>query len=217
MTPSLLRSGLFAGAALAVLATVSTASAQQYTSEEAQACTPDAVKFCSDTIPDVGRTAACIRANFAALTPACQTAFTAATGPAAPAVEPAPVAAPEPAAAAPVPAPPPPARMRPARVTPARVTPAQVTPAPVTRAAEAPQAPTPAGFDLFGTNLFGAPAATQPPIAAHGRHASRHHHRVVRESRETRHARSDLARACATGYVSADLCRFTARLITLAQ
>ncbi len=177
---------LAATAALAAVAMVSTASAQRYTQEEAQACTPDAVKFCSDTIPDVGRTAACIRANFSSLTPACKEAFMAARPPAA-----APAPAPEQAPA----------------------------PAPVTQAAAAPPAPAvPAGPDLLGPDLLGANLFAAPaPAPVAPRVAHRHDRHIVRESRDTRHARHALARACATGYVSADVCQFTARLITLAQ
>ena len=41
----------------------------QGTAEQQQACTPDAVKLCSDTIPDIPKTTACMKAHFTQLTP----------------------------------------------------------------------------------------------------------------------------------------------------
>jgi hypothetical protein len=40
-----------------------------------QACTPDAMRLCSDTIPDVAKTTACMKAKRAQLTPECRTAM----------------------------------------------------------------------------------------------------------------------------------------------
>jgi len=40
-----------------------------------QACTPDAMRLCSDTIPDVTRTTACMRAKRAQLSPECRVAM----------------------------------------------------------------------------------------------------------------------------------------------
>jgi len=40
-----------------------------------QACTPDAMRLCSDVIPDVARVTACMRAKSAQLSPACRTAM----------------------------------------------------------------------------------------------------------------------------------------------
>lgn len=52
----------------------------QGTDEQQQACAPDAVKLCSDTIPDIPKTTACMKAHFAQLSPRCQSAFNEATG-----------------------------------------------------------------------------------------------------------------------------------------
>lgn len=52
----------------------------QGTEEQQQACTPDALKLCSDTIPDIGKTTACMKSHYAQLSPRCQTAFHDATG-----------------------------------------------------------------------------------------------------------------------------------------
>lgn len=52
----------------------------QGTPEQQQACAPDAVKLCSDTIPDIPKTTACMKAHVADLSPRCRTAFFAATG-----------------------------------------------------------------------------------------------------------------------------------------
>lgn len=183
---------LVTSAALCLAASTGLATAQQYSQAEAEACTPDAIKFCSDTIPDVGRTAACVQRNFNNLTPACQSAFVAATQPA---------AAPAMAPAAPEPAPAPAPAMEVVAAPPPPPAPAPAAPAPVAA---------PAFPDLTGANLF-APEAPAPRV----RYA-RHHHRV-HESLDARRARHALRHACSTGYISADLCRFTAQLITLAR
>lgn len=52
----------------------------QGTEEQQQACTPDALKLCSDAIPDIGKTTACMKAHYSQLSPRCQTAFHDATG-----------------------------------------------------------------------------------------------------------------------------------------
>lgn len=44
----------------------------QGTPEQREACTPDALKVCADTIPDVGRTTACMRAHRSELSSRCQ-------------------------------------------------------------------------------------------------------------------------------------------------
>ena len=49
----------------------------QGTPEQREACAPDAIRLCQDTIPDVGRTTACMRAHVAELSPACKVAFAA--------------------------------------------------------------------------------------------------------------------------------------------
>ena len=40
-----------------------------------QACTPDAMRLCSDTIPDVARTTACMKAKRRELSPECRMAM----------------------------------------------------------------------------------------------------------------------------------------------
>lgn len=47
----------------------------QGTAEQRKACTPDALKFCSDEIPDVDRVKACMQTNRGKLSPACQAVF----------------------------------------------------------------------------------------------------------------------------------------------
>jgi hypothetical protein len=37
-----------------------------------QACTPDAMRLCSDVIPDVARVTACMKANSSQLSPGCR-------------------------------------------------------------------------------------------------------------------------------------------------
>lgn len=68
--------------ALAVLAAACAmpGAASAFTDAQQQACAPDALKLCSDTIPDIPKTTACMRAHLPQLSPACRTAFNAATG-----------------------------------------------------------------------------------------------------------------------------------------
>ena len=47
----------------------------QGTAEQREACTPDALKLCSDTIPDVAKTTACMKLHEAALSPRCRAVF----------------------------------------------------------------------------------------------------------------------------------------------
>lgn len=44
----------------------------QGTPEQREACTPDALRVCADTIPDIGRTTACMRAHRSELSSRCQ-------------------------------------------------------------------------------------------------------------------------------------------------
>ena len=67
-------------ATMLALITVPATAFAQGTEEQQQACTPDAVKLCSDTIPDIAKTTACMKAHFSQLSPRCQTAFGEATG-----------------------------------------------------------------------------------------------------------------------------------------
>ena len=54
----------------------------QGTSDDAvrQACTPDAMRLCGDTIPDVAKTTACMHAKRAQLSSECRTAMAAGSG-----------------------------------------------------------------------------------------------------------------------------------------
>ncbi len=51
----------------------------QGTAEQQEACTPDAVRLCSATIPDIAKTTACMKAHVAQLSPRCRAAFADAT------------------------------------------------------------------------------------------------------------------------------------------
>ncbi len=66
------------GALLLVLA--SAPAWAQATAEQQRACAPDAIKLCSDTIPDIPKTTACMKAHVADLSPRCRTAFNEAIG-----------------------------------------------------------------------------------------------------------------------------------------
>ncbi len=46
-----------------------------YTQEDADACTPDAMRLCQNAIPDAGRVAQCLIANKRQLSPACTNVF----------------------------------------------------------------------------------------------------------------------------------------------
>jgi hypothetical protein len=71
---------LAAGLLMSVLA-FSTADAQQYrgTQDQQQACTPDVMRLCNDSVPDVDRIVACLRRNRSGLSPACGAVFGAGT------------------------------------------------------------------------------------------------------------------------------------------
>jgi hypothetical protein len=64
-----------------------------YTQQDADACTPDAMRLCQDAIPDASRVAQCLVQNKRQLSPACKIVFnrpnTAATTPAAVSTRPA--------------------------------------------------------------------------------------------------------------------------------
>jgi hypothetical protein len=47
----------------------------QGTDAERQACTPDAMRLCSDSIPDVAKVTACMKAKHAQLSDACRVAM----------------------------------------------------------------------------------------------------------------------------------------------
>ena len=46
-------------------------AANAYTQEDADACTPDAMKLCQNAIPDAGRVTQCLVQNKRQLSPAC--------------------------------------------------------------------------------------------------------------------------------------------------
>ena len=46
-----------------------------YTQQEADACTPDAMRLCGEAIPDVSRVAQCLAAKKRQLSPACTAVF----------------------------------------------------------------------------------------------------------------------------------------------
>lgn len=50
----------------------------QGTAAQREACTPDALKLCPGTIPDVAKTTACMKAHMGELSPGCRAAFAAA-------------------------------------------------------------------------------------------------------------------------------------------
>ena len=50
-------------------------SAIAYTQEDADACTPDAMRLCQEAIPDAGRVAACLVQNKKQLSSACGIVF----------------------------------------------------------------------------------------------------------------------------------------------
>jgi len=58
--------------AMALMAIIVTPiSAMAYTQQDADACTPDAMKLCSQAIPDENRVAQCLVQNKRQLSPAC--------------------------------------------------------------------------------------------------------------------------------------------------
>ena len=52
-----------------------TAAAQQGTSEQRRACTPDVYRLCAGEIPNVRAITACLRRKKASLSPACAAVF----------------------------------------------------------------------------------------------------------------------------------------------
>lgn len=65
--------------AVALTFAVAAPALAQGTAEQREACAPDAVNLCSDTIPDVAKTTACMKRHFSQLSPRCKVAFNAAT------------------------------------------------------------------------------------------------------------------------------------------
>ena len=58
-----------------MVATMAPLPAVAYTQEDADACTPDAMRLCQNAIPDAGRVAQCLVANKQQLSPACTSVF----------------------------------------------------------------------------------------------------------------------------------------------
>ena len=63
------------GAFLVAAAVIAPLPAMAYTQEEADACTPDAMRLCQQFIPDAGRIATCLGHNHKQLSPACMAVF----------------------------------------------------------------------------------------------------------------------------------------------
>jgi hypothetical protein len=61
--------------AMALSASLLASTAQAYTPEQQQACTPDAFRLCGDAIPDVDRVTACMIRKRSELSPACRAYF----------------------------------------------------------------------------------------------------------------------------------------------
>jgi hypothetical protein len=78
------RAGLILGIALS--ASLLPGTAQAYTPEEQQACSPDAFRLCGDAIPDVDRVTACMIRKRSELSPGCRVYFRSPEPVAAPAV-----------------------------------------------------------------------------------------------------------------------------------
>ena len=74
--PPMRSARLLLAAGIALMPTVAFA---QGTREQQQACTPDTLRLCMSSIPDVAKTTACMKAHVAELSPRCQAAFNEAT------------------------------------------------------------------------------------------------------------------------------------------
>jgi hypothetical protein len=66
---------VFLGAALCVVTSAASSQELEGTSEQREACTPDAMKLCSDFIPDPGRVKGCLIQHVAALSLPCRGVF----------------------------------------------------------------------------------------------------------------------------------------------
>jgi hypothetical protein len=71
------RSALFAGAMLLSLAGALPAMSAEYrgTQDQQQACTPDVMRLCADSVPDVNRIVTCLRRNRSNLSAPCGAVF----------------------------------------------------------------------------------------------------------------------------------------------
>lgn len=81
MIGSMAGTGDMGGLASMIRGTAGSSGAQsttlgQISQSARQACTPDALRLCSDYIPDVGKTAACMRAKSSQLSEPCRAAMT---------------------------------------------------------------------------------------------------------------------------------------------
>ncbi len=68
---------LFAGAMLLSIAGAFPAMSAEYrgTQEQQQACTPDVMRLCADSVPDVNRIVSCLRRNRSNLSSPCGAVF----------------------------------------------------------------------------------------------------------------------------------------------
>jgi len=68
---------LAAGIMVSALAGADAALSAEYrgTQDQQQACTPDVMRLCSDSVPDVNRIVTCLRRNRSNLSPACGSVF----------------------------------------------------------------------------------------------------------------------------------------------
>src|SRR5580704_5713866 len=66
---------VFLGAALCMVTSVALSQELEGTPEQREACTPDAMKLCSDFIPDPGRVKGCLIQHVAALSLLCRGVF----------------------------------------------------------------------------------------------------------------------------------------------
>jgi hypothetical protein len=70
-----IRHVLIGTAVMAALLATSSAGFAQGTSRQRSACMGDAFRFCSSAIPNVSRVTACMKSNYARLTPGCKATF----------------------------------------------------------------------------------------------------------------------------------------------
>jgi hypothetical protein len=68
---------VLAGALLLSIASAAPAMSAEYrgTQDQQQACTPDVMRLCADSLPDVSRIVACLRRNRSSLTAPCGAVF----------------------------------------------------------------------------------------------------------------------------------------------
>jgi len=69
---------LLAGALLSITGALPAMSAEyRGTQEQQQACTPDVMRLCADSVPDVNRIVTCLRRNRSSLSAPCGAVFSA--------------------------------------------------------------------------------------------------------------------------------------------